>query len=132
VALYARSSSAWKNVDALYVMDDATWKATLGVWVRRAGQWVPVFLASGGNTAPTAAPSNVARYTYAGTKLGVSWTNGDATSQTRVYRYTSGAWTLVGTASAGETTFDTGFTSAALFGCSHYKNTVETAITEEA
>jgi hypothetical protein len=131
VALYARSSSAWKNVDALYVKA-TTWKATVGVWVRSAGQWVPVYLASGGNTAPTAAPTAVARYTYGGTKLGVSWTNGDATASTRVYRYASGVWTLVNTAAPGETTLETGFTSATLFGCSHFKNTVETAITQES
>lgn len=131
MALYARDASAWKNVDALYVMD-TTWKATVGVWVRRGGQWVPVYLASGGNTAPTASPSNVARYTYAGSKIGVSWTNGDATAQTRVYRSTGGVWSLIGTAAAGETTWETGFTSGTLFGCSHFKNTVETAIVTES
>jgi hypothetical protein len=130
VALHVRDSSAWANVDAVYVMDDGEWKATTGTWVRRGGQWVAVLLASGGSTAPTASPSDVSRYLYAGTKIGVTWTNGDDTCDTRVYRRVSGAWTFVTEVGEGETTADTGFTSGT-FGVTHEKNGIETAIVEE-
>jgi hypothetical protein len=132
MAFGVRDDSAWKNVEALYVMD-TTWKATLATWVRRGGQWVPVYLATGGSTAPTASPSDVERYTYAGSKIGIQWVNGDATSATRVYRRASagGAWALVTSAVAGATTADTGFSSG-LFGVAHEKNGFETAIVAES
>ena len=74
--------------------------------------------AGAGGSGPSAAPSMGSLYRYDGTKIGVQWTNGDATASTRVY-YTDSTSTCPstfpddvepskGTASPGATTLETG------------------------
>lgn len=80
---------------------------------------------------PTGPPTNVTRELYAGTKIRVLWTKGDATATSKVYRRVSGNWVFLGSVAAGIEQFETGLTSGT-FGVSHFKNGQETTIVSEA
>lgn len=77
---------------------------------------VPLFKASSAAVVapPTGPPTSVYAYTYAGTLLGVGWTNGDVTASTEVSSSTTlgGTKTVVYTSPAGATEYETGNTSA--------------------
>ena len=66
---------------------------------------------------PSAAPTDPSLFRHSGTKIGVQWTNGDATAATRIYftdtdtlcpsTFPDDVEPLKGTASPGGTTFNT-------------------------
>ena len=131
--LFVRDGGTWKAVATPAVRDGGTWKAVQAVWVRDGGTWKQVSSGGTGGFGPSAAPSAVSRYLYNTTRIGVSWTNGDATAASNVYRRATinDNWVLVASAVAGATSAETGFTSGFLFGVSHVKSGQETAIIQE-
>ena len=80
----------------------------------------------GGPLGPSAPPSNLTRYYYSGVRIGLEWTNGDATAYTRIYW--NGAY--LKQKDPGISSDETAKTSG-LFGISHYKNGQETEIVSE-
>lgn len=73
---------------------------------------------------PDAPPTNVNTYLYSGTKIGISWTNGDATAQTDVS--IDGGSSVHTTVPAGIAQYDTGLTSGVNPAVRHTKNGITT------
>lgn len=73
---------------------------------------------------PDAAPSNVDTYLYSGTKIGISWTNGDDTAQTDVS--IDGGSSVHTTVPARIAQYDTGLTSGVVPAVRHTKNGITT------
>lgn len=88
------------------------WLTVGQVYVRTGGDWSVVAAGGGGNTSVNP-PSALARYTYGGSKIGLTWAIGEPTAVTRVYRRPSAGspYTLTQTVPAGQATTETGYTS---------------------
>lgn len=131
MALYVRSGT-WKVPTALYVRSGGLWLSVQQAYVRTGGDWA-IVANGGGGSVPVTPPSNVSRYTYAGSKIGLTWTTGEPTAQTRIYRRPNvgSAWTLIQTVAAGVTDSPTGYTSGQ-FAVAHLLGTSESALVTES